>query len=137
MGARQLVKWKAKKDDRPFKKQEKAVLQIRGFKGNRIIYEDVFDADWEAFDVNEIFSEDESPNESSEPFYSEPTFATNTPTSSCRESPQIQLHSPESGYDSANNASSSSQGYTSRETSDGEEDCHSVENFEVHLGRLS
>ena len=136
MGARRLVKWKAKKDDRPFKKQEKAVLHIRGFKGNRVIYEDVFDAEGEAFDVNEIFSEDESPNESSEPLYSEPTFATITPTSSCRESPQIQMHSPESGYDSAN-ASSSSQGYTSRETSDEEDESHSVENFEANLGRLS
>ena len=60
-------------DDRPFAKSNKAILPIRGFKGNRILYGDSLDA------VNEVTEEeeedyDEDDDKFIEPLYSEPQF---------------------------------------------------------------
>ena len=59
-------------DDRPFAKSNKAILPIRGFKGNRILYGDSLDA------VNEVIEEEEEEDDDDdkfiEPLYSEPQF---------------------------------------------------------------
>ena len=144
-GERKLLWWRKKGDDRPFVKQKKPVLPIRGFKGNRVIYGDIFDVEDENLQATPFEQDYQNKDiKSAEPLYSELDFdsdswdsATSDSRSiSCRQSEHpmssplasdlasLQLHhvsSPESGYSSAK-PSSSSQGYTSRETSDDDDD---------------
>ena len=61
------------KDDRPFLRNQKAILPIRGFKGNRILYGDSLEA------VDEMTEEEEDVDSTEfvtnlEPVYSEPQF---------------------------------------------------------------
>ena len=144
-GGRKLLGWRKKGDDRPFVKQKKPVLPIRGFKGNRVIYGDIFDVEDENLQATPFEQDYQNKDiKSAEPFYSEPYFPINiwdSPKSdshsiSCKQSEHPissllasdlaslrlpSVSSPESGYSSAK-PSSSSQGYTSRETSDDDDD---------------
>ena len=77
-------------DDRPFARSAKAILPIRGFKGNRILYGDSLDA------VNEVTEEDEDDTEEEddnmvEPVYSEPHFVLS-------EDSQLSSSDTSSGY---------------------------------------
>ena len=128
MMASRLVGWRKRRDDRPFGRQKKPVLPIRGFKGNRVIYGDISDVEEEDVQTNLLKDVDE-------PLYSEPdykSFTSDPPGISYKDGDQLlrgppgllglaTLNSPESGY-SSNKALSSSQGYTSRETSDDEDE---------------
>ena len=79
-------------DDRPFARSAKAILPIRGFKGNRILYGDSLDA------VNEVTEEDEDDDDTEEeddnmiePVYSEPQFVMS-------EDSQLSSSDTSSGY---------------------------------------
>ena len=79
-------------DDRPFARSAKAILPIRGFKGNRILYGDSLDA------VNEVTEEDEDEDDDCddddntiEPVYSEPQFVLS-------EDSQLSSSDTSSGY---------------------------------------
>ena len=128
MVASKLMQWRKRRDDRPFGKEKKPVLPIRGFKGNRVIYGDISDVEEEDVQTNLLKDVDE-------PLYNEPdykSFTSDPPGISYKDGDQLlrgppgllglaTLNSPESGY-SSNKALSSSQGYTSRETSDDEDE---------------
>jgi hypothetical protein len=126
-------------------KQKKPVLPIRGFKGNRVIYGDMFDIEDENLQATPFEQDYQNKDlKSAEPLLSEADFHMNSWESetsdshsiSCTQSEHpmisllaadlasLQLHhasSPESGYSSAK-PSSSSQGFTSRETSDDDDE---------------
>ena len=74
-GGRKLLGWRKKGDDRPFVKQKKPVLPIRGFKGNRVIYGDIFDVEDDHLESTPFEQDYQNKDiKSAEPLYSELDF---------------------------------------------------------------
>ena len=119
-----MMTLKRKEDDRPFSQQKKPILPIKGFKGNRIIYEDIFDFQDETTCQPSIQNE-----EHEEPLYNEPDLTesnqsdyqdSNTENSSLKHG---SSYSPESGYISSTSRGSFNEEFlNNRESFEDEED---------------
>ena len=115
VAGRKILAWRKKENDRQFVKQKKDILPIRGFKGNRVIYGDIFDVEEEPEKMYFVQTFDYHHKDldfkSGEPMYSEPNFVPNYAISThsylknknlsrelIEQSSVSPCSSPESGY---------------------------------------